>query len=445
MKILCVTPTGGLQKEYIFSLFTEQYEFSYLSITGNFDKVYKFFDKFIVLTFDIFKLLDTQDVSVSNIYDIEVLYRLCGYRFNNLMDLGMRILGEEKIHEYNVLSDKINAHLYSYRVSRVNYKKYKKSEIIPENLLLSFYKERFVVLVELYKHFVQSQNTQKIKYFYDTVMKKNIKSLHNVSEQPISIDTVPLRAEFNFYAEAIKNNLADNQIYLKYNIVGAKTGRLSFRKNTVNVYSLPKNMRKCIVAPRDFEIVQFDYKSLHPRLAIFSVSDVEFKERFKDIEDIYSLFSGVREKNKISFLTWMYSENPDEKFEKEAWPVYKLRDSLNHTVQRTGELVNIFDRVLKFDLHTKKNIIFQNFITSLEVDMMFGLVRGFEQVLRNKKSKILFPFHDALIFQVHKDELSLLPEMKKYMEHVYSHLFSSTFPVEIKRGKNYGEMSEYRL
>jgi hypothetical protein len=370
----------------------------------------------------------------SPLWDVKILYELAGYDFKNLIDLGKIILGEGKLEIFIELSSRINAHLNSYKVSKIDINRYCRTEIIPSDLLERFYRERASIIAQLYHKF----DDKEILDFYSSI-EKTAKSLHVVSKEPVHIDLDVLGEHRGHYVSSINKNIVDGKLYLKFNVVGAKTGRLSFKKGTPNIYGMPKEMRNCIVAPQDYKIVQFDFKSFQPRLAIFSTDDEEFKDKFRGIDDIYSIFPGDRKKNKLLFIAWMFSEMKNDMFGEEASAIQELRKKLYQEVKREGRLINKFGRVLHFG-EEKRNVVLQNYITSLEVDAILTLVRCVEPILRARKSRILFPFHDAIVFLVHKEENNLVALIKDFMEKFHQNTLGTTFPVEVREGYNFGEM-----
>jgi hypothetical protein len=279
------------------------------------------------------------------------------------------------------------AHLHSYRVAGVKTAGYTEVDLLPQSLIQEMYLERAGIIVELY------QKVEKQDFYQE--MYSNAKALHAVAKNPLNIDLNLIKDDGSRYANVIRKNTFNGKTPLKFNAVGAKTGRLSFRKGFVNVYTLPKRTRRCIVASENASIVQFDYKSLHPRLAIFSTDNNDFKNKFKDIEDIYSIFPGDRAENKIAFLAWMYSSARNPLFDKEARPIRELKEKLHKEARRTGQVKNEFGRILYFNQADEDKIVFQNYITSLEVDAILTLVRWLVRGLNSRKSRVLFPFHDS--------------------------------------------------
>jgi len=443
MKFLCVEPVTNSGKVCSFVLSGDDYAFQIQQVCSpDSPFVARYFQdtssQYTYLCFDALKTLGTLGLKFPFLWDVKVMYQLLGYSFHNLMDLGAQVFNAERMQKYQELSSCIKAHLNSYRVVKIDHSKFLHTDLLPANLVESFYRERSAIVLELYKEFVENADNDDVQSFYRSTMYKSVVALHTISQEPVAIDLESISDVTSHYAEAVRRHTKDGEAFLKFNAVGAKTGRLSFKKGTINLYSLPRSLRKCVVAPKHHTIVQFDFKSFQPRLAIFSTGDAEFKKRFKDVDDIYSIFPGDREKNKIGFLAWMFSQKRNEMFEQEALPIYDMRNKLYLQAKNDEKVTNIFGRVLRWR-GEEKNVVFQNYITSVEVDAILGLVRLMVTALASKRSRVLFPFHDAVICLIHDDEAHLIEKLKVFMEEYYTVLLGR-LPVGVKVGTNFGDL-----
>ena len=392
------------------------------------------------ICFDVTRIFDAfGNFNSLFVHDVKMLYELRGKKFDTLVELVDLVLGSSFSEKYTNLATKVKAHSTSYRIAKIDTTAWNDCALIPHDLFYDFYKERAKLILELYRRHCEDRCAE-VDEFYKSLYQSAL-ILENVASQQIDIVLKALDGKTGHHVGVIKKNTFDGKAHLHFHLVGAKTGRLAFKKGTINIYGLPKDLRSCIVAPQDCSIVEFDLKSAQPRLAIMSTMDEDFKIKFRDIRDIYSVFPGDRQKNKIDFLTWMYSNNKNEMFEKEAYPICTLRDELYIQARNTGKVANRFGRVLYWQ-GEEKNVVFQNYVTSNEVDAILLVMKHMHERLKGTKSRILYPFHDSIVCAVHKDEENIINELKDIMEKTLYVQFNSYFPVEIKMGKNYGEMNE---
>jgi hypothetical protein len=393
----------------------------------------------ICVCYDVMKVLDKLNFDCSSLlfHDVKIIYELKGYKFENLVELGNLILGEAELIKYNKLAAKIKAHLTSYKFSKISIASHPENQLFPIDLLKEFYSEKTRIIMELYKRYY-NEHSEELDTFYGSLYKYAY-ILHNISKSPLNIDLESIKDETGHFAKSIRDNTSNGEARLYFHIVGAKTGRLAFKKGTINVYGLPRGIRRCIVAPSEYRIVEFDFKSVQPRLAIMATNDGQFKDRFRNVRDIYSIFPGDRQKNKIDFLTWMYGNVKNEMFEKEASAIGEHRNQLYIRARNEGKIINKFGRILYWQ-DEEKNVVYQNFITSHEIDAIMLVMKDVYNLLKQKKSRIIFPFHDSLVCLIHKNEVNFIEQIKNLMEETLKLQFDSLFPVEIKSGKNYGEM-----
>jgi len=426
MKILCLEPIINSGQIISFVLY-KNFSFSHqhiLNIKKN--KIPKtYIENECKLCFDFFKLYNTIE-DVGFFYDVGILYSLKNIKHSNIIELSNIVLGEEKTNEYKKISDKIKSHLNSYKNAKIDIKNFESKFLFPNGLLEELYRKRSEIVKDLYLNF----NEPDIKEFYKNHFFKFLMHFYNISNNKLLIKENENKA------------YKDKKYRIKIHPVGAKTGRLTCFRDSINIYNMSQKARRFVLAHDNYNIVQFDYSSFQPRLAIFSTKNKKFEEKFKEVEDIYSVFNGDRNKNKLSFLAWMFSNYTNSRFDSVAKPIRNLREKICKEVDEKGKIKNFFGRIL-FLKDEPNNVIFQNFICSLEVDFVLNVMHSINNFLKEGKysSRLLFPFHDSIVFEIHDGEKFLVQEIKNRMEYFYMNdIFYNKFPVTIKKGKNFGEM-----
>lgn len=385
-----------------------------------------------MIDYDIFHLGQSDDEIW---HDVKILFDLENQDTDNFTKLANSVLGSERTKKYRDLSAQAEAHFRSYKVAGIDASAYPLKKCMPTFLLGEAQKERQELIKDLFE-------AAKEKEFYNTLFPV-LKALRQISSKPVCIDLQAIADDNSHYSSLLRRKTnQNNELSLYFNPVGAKTGRLSFVRGTVNVYILPKELRKAIIAPPDYQIVQLDFKSFQPRLAIFCTDSSDFKNKFNDIEDIYSVFPGVREENKLSFISWMFSKRKIDLFEKEASPILDLRKKLYSEANRCGKLTTKFGRHIYYN-NEEENVVLQNYVTANEVDAILSLLVSVHEMLKETRSRIIFPFHDSLVLYVHKEEMSLVKDIKDKMENGNSHIFGSKFPVSVKTGSNFEDLNDY--
>lgn len=369
-------------------------------------------------------------------YDVKILYDLEGQDTNNFIALANSILGTECTRRYRECVEKYDAFKASYVKSGINPDAFPLKKLWPDYVLIDAEKERKSLIQQLF-------DNAKEKEFYLSFFPA-LKALWEISQQPVHINAESIKEDQSHYSTLIQCNTESGKLFLHFNPVGAKTGRLSFVRGTVNFYILPKNLRKCLVAPPDYNIVQLDFKSFQPRLAIFCTDSDEFKSKFSNIDDIYSVFPGNREENKLSFISWMFSNRKIDLFEKEASPILDLRKKLYNEAKSCGKLTTKFGRHIYYN-NEEENVVLQNYVTANEVDATLSLLVDVHEMLKNTRSRIIFSFHDSLVLYVHKEEMSLVKDIKDKMENENSRIFNTKFPVSVKFGSDFENLNDYAI
>jgi hypothetical protein len=372
-------------------------------------------------------------------YDLDILFKLRGYKFDSFNELIKLCFDDNSLHSYWQSFHNLNSYIKSYKFSKIDIGKFEIDKLFPEKIWLSFFKEKIFLMIKLYDII---KDEKDIFDFYEDFFYEKCQNIFDISTNYIYFDR-------NFILnDPIENSYIlgflkeHDRMKLKFNFVGAKTGRLGFKKNTFNLYNLPKTLRQSILPKEGHKIVEFDFKNFQPRLAICSTDDENFKNKFNNIEDIYSVFDGDRDKNKIELISWMYSNQKNLKFEKEAFPIKNLRNILFNKSKENRKIVNTFGRPLFFDGNSEDHVVFQNYITSIEVDAILSLMKELDNFKKtNNFFRVLFSFHDAIVCEVNEKNIQIVSEIKSIIEFKMFSMFNFYFPVTFKVGNNYGMLS----
>jgi len=367
-----------------------------------------------VYCFDLYKL-KTLFNSVPRILDLQSLYGLKLNRADQIDDL----FDKTKDVRYFQIKEKIFAHLNSYKKSLINVKDFSLKEILPDDLYDTYLSERLLAIKNLLEKPIEKEI---LSYYSNKNTTQNILSLLSISSQKDMLHK-------------------DTHIGFKYNIFGSKNSRLSLR-NDINLYNLHKDRREEFSANKDFTLFQFDYKSFQPRIAISLFGSGQMKARLNVVDDIYSIFPGDREKNKIELLSWMFSDRKNIKFDQVLSDIKIERNRIWRLAKKNGYILNPFNRPLFFT-DDEENVVFQNYICSVEADCILRVLSEVCLRLKDHKSSVVLPFYDCLICSIHKDEFDKISDIKNAMEGYLYKNFLTKFPVQIKEGRSLGKLEDY--
>lgn len=360
--------------------------------------------------YNFFGLEDTQFV-----WDLQSLYGLKLERCETIEEL----FDKQTDKVFFDIKEKINAHIKSYLFCKISLKNYSLTDVIPADLFESLYKEKANCIMRLFKNNVIPKECL-------TFYRKNteeIKSIIKLSNNVLFVDKKPTK--------------------LMFNIFGAKNSRMSLRKSLVNIYNLSKDKRASITPPEGFKFAQFDYKSFQPRLALSLFGDASIKQQLRDNEDIYSLFEGDREANKLELISWMFSNRKNPKFDTKLASLKDHRYRLYHDM-KNNSILTPFERPLFFS-DEEENVMFQNYICSTEADCIMSLINHLQNTIKDTQSYLILPFYDCLIYCIKNEECAIINELKGHMENYLYERFEMKFPVSIKVGNDLLNLENYNV
>jgi DNA polymerase I-like protein with 3'-5' exonuclease and polymerase domains len=193
---------------------------------------------------------------------------------------------------------------------------------------------------------------------------------------------------------------------------------------------MDKDYRK-ILTPQNDIFVELDYNAAELR-TLLSLSEVtQPKDDIHDwnIENVFRE-SMSRDEAKKKVFSWLY--NPAATDDK-LGSVYN-RDFVLGKYWDGTRIINPFGRKMDADAKHALNYIIQ----STTSDLFLKRVLELYKILENKKTFISFLIHDSVVIDLDKSERHLIQEMAD----VFSKTDFSKFLVNIKAGKNYGDMKD---
>ncbi|MBU1046351.1 hypothetical protein KKH36_01050 [Patescibacteria group bacterium] len=297
--------------------------------------------------------------------------------------------------------------------------------------------------------------------------------------------------------------LADEKGFIHTNFLqtGTTTGRIS--SNHPNLQNIPtrteqgKKIRNAFEAQKGFDLYAFDYSQVELRVAAMMSGDENLIEIFKTGQDVHSAVasrifgvpldkvnSSMRRKAKIVNFGMIYgmgvnslrqnmedASNGDEKItRKEAQEFYNkyfetfktLGDFLNNSKEeasKKGYTKTYFGRLRYFEGIQSKIPFIRAMAERMAVNapiqgtsadiLKIAMIRIYDYIKKNKledKIKMIIQVHDELIFEVQKDvDKKHILKIEELMENVLPREESKgiKFEVNIKKGKNWGEMQDF--
>ena len=342
------------------------------------------------------------------------------------------VVPERFLPEWERVSKKINAFRKSLNTAKVN---------LNDNCLYELVPERYIV--ELCE--IKNKVTKYVIENYDRPPNYNFlvdlsKVINDLSFQKLNFDFTELRQNaVDYKGRQWYKKLKKTEPYIRYNIFGTKTGRLTTKKDTFPILTLPKNYRS-VLRPNNDWFVELDFNGAELRTLMALTGHKQLPGDIhewnkKILHDKNSDHSMTRDETKKEIFSWLYNSKEHEK-EKLLLKAYDK----NYVKKKfwNGKSVNtVFGRDIPSDEHHALNYIIQSTCADLILRQMIKI----HEVLKDKKSKIAFCVHDSIVIDFSVEDKYILKDLIEQ----FSDTELGTFKVNVQAGQSYGKMMEINL
>lgn len=237
---------------------------------------------------------------------------------------------------------------------------------------------------------------------------------------------------FEFYIKnlelfQITDKIGGNYSFGETSFEFAENFRFKSKKGTFDLFHLGKEQRSVVECPPDHFVYAPDYKQFEFRTFL----DLIGYNKSIFSESIYN-FLGSRmgmpaDKAKISSISWLYSPYPNEKLDTEM----DKRIILNKIVNGCGH----FDYPVFVGEDSQPHKRIHTIVQTVSQFVYIEKLHRVLSMLKDKRSKFVFPLHDSMIFFIHKSELELTEEIDNLME-------DEVYKTKKYIGKNYKDIEE---
>jgi hypothetical protein len=260
------------------------------------------------------------------------------------------------------------------------------------------------------------------------------KVVEDINQQKLNIDIdefKPFLAEYK--ARQWKKKVQATSPYIKYDIFGTKTGRLTTKKHSFPILTFPKKYRS-IIKPSNDLFVELDYNGAELR-TLLALSDKnqpkmdihEWNRRYLSDNKVLS-----RQEIKNSIFAWLYNskKHPNEQILRTMYD----KDKVLNEYWNGKTVSTCFNREIPADEHHALNYIIQSTCADLILQKMIKIY----DMLESKKSNIAFCVHDSIVIDLHAEDKHLM----KDIINEFSDTRFGKFKTSVKTGKNFGNLTE---
>ena len=328
--------------------------------------------------------------------------------------------------DWDAINNKLKAFMRSIHLSKISLDDNCFYDLVPEKFLLKYCEIKNRITKHVFENILPPKNLRFL-----TLLTKVVEE---INQQKLNIDVnnlKPFLAEDK--ARKWKKKIKNISPYIKYDIFGTKTGRLTTKKYSFPILTFPKRYRS-IIKPNNDLFVELDYNGAELR-TLLALSDKsqptadihEWNRKFLSDNKILS-----RQEVKNSIFAWLYNskKHSNEKILTKMYDKEKVLDDY-----WDGETVKTcFNREITADKHHALNYIIQSTCTDLILQKMIKIY----DILEDRKSNVAFCVHDSIVIDLHVDDKHL---MKDVIDE-FSNTRFGKFKTSVKTGKNFGDLKE---
>jgi hypothetical protein len=319
-------------------------------------------------------------------------------------------------NEWKHVNDRMKAYFRSFVISKVNLDHNCIFDMIPQQFLIKYYEVKTQIVSYILSNYSKPHD-------YDYLLQLS-QVLADIRSRPLNIDTDCLtdKKQIKKYQEI--------DPYIKYEIFGTKTGRLSTQTKSFPILQLDKTHRSILTPTNDW-FVELDYNGAEVRtfLALAGVEQPEIDIHQWNANHIYN-GSKDREEAKVAFLAWLYGETKNDKAEE----IYNKQKVLQK--YWNGEKITTFYNMeIPADSKHAVNYLIQSTFAQLALRQMIKVFN----FLKGRKSYIAFTVHDNIVIDLAQEDKK---DLKQIID-IYSNTDLGKFKVNLKAGVNYGELKKF--
>ncbi len=334
-------------------------------------------------------------------------------------------------NDFNNIINILNSNVSACKNAKINLKENCFFDLIPKKLLIRYCDLKNKITDHVFSIYEKPKEYDFLKRFTQLITdikfrKLNI-DLHNMQNKLYkeSADT--------FYKKLLNNNN-----YINYNLFGSITGRLTVTKSSFPILTFPKQYRN-ILKPKNNWFVSFDYNAAEIRTALALAGNKQPIGDFHEwsIANIYNCDLN-RSECKETTTSWLYNSNSKNslKYDSALSNIFD-KQKLKNIYWINGVINTPYNRKITSDEHHAISYLNQ----STFIDLFHRQVIKIDDYLQDKKSFIAFMIHDEFVLDMTDDEKNNIVEIVKILQNTPY----GNFPVNIKVGKNFGEMKKLNL
>jgi hypothetical protein len=225
-------------------------------------------------------------------------------------------------------------------------------------------------------------------------------------------------------------SIRNSSPYIRYNIFGSKTGRLTAVKNSFPILTMDKVFRGGILPTND-RFIEFDYNAFELRVLLYLLDkeQPQIDIHTWNVDNVYRGLSS-REKAKKRIFSWLYNPESNDYLSERVYD----REGVLKKYWNGTSVANPFGREIEADRFHAISYLIQ----STAVDIVLRQMLKVNSLLDGRRSYIAFTIHDSVVIDLAEEDLELVPALKKR----FSMFRNTEFLTNISIGKDFGNMRQ---
>jgi len=291
---------------------------------------------------------------------------------------------------------KMSAFAKSIRTSDIDTRDHCIFDLVPSKAICELLECKNQITKYVFENYKKPQN-------YDFIV-DIIKFVGSIGCGEVNIDFAELKRDYHIEkARRFLKKVKDKQQCVEYNAFGAKTGRLTTKRNSFPILNLDKEMRKYIKPNNDL-FVEFDFNAAELRTLLALSGRAQPRGDIHEWNTRNLLeHGGSRDEVKKRTFAWLYNPRARdlalEGLYNREWVKNNYWDG---TTVRTP-----FLRHIEADDHHALNYIVQ----STSSDVCLEQAIKINKMLDNYKSNIVFLMHDSIVMDFCSEERGIVTEL----------------------------------
>jgi hypothetical protein len=333
--------------------------------------------------------------------------------------------------EYERVSLRIKAHVAAFKTAKLNPKENCIYDLIPHKTLKEFCELKNRICEHVFQTYPKPKEYEYFKSFGEFI--------GDISARDIKLNRSWLSGKlYDIQAQKLWEKINSIQPHIKYDQFGSVTGRLVVTEDSFPILNLNKKLREVIVPQNDW-FVEFDLNAAELRTAMALLGKTQPAGDLHEWSAEH-IFRGElnRTEAKETATSWLYNSTSKNalKYDSELNAFYN-KPALLAMYHLDGKVHTPFGREIECDTYHAISYLNQSTL----IDLFHRQILKANSILDNKKSFISFLVHDSLVLDLSEKEKSLLPDFIRTL----SDTKWGIFPVNVKIGRNYGEMKKIKI